>query len=369
MAQSKVKVKASNGSLQLVFTYQGKRRWWSIGLQDTVIAGAIAKTIAAKIEQDILTGQFVDDVNHYRPEQRPAPDPRKPERGRLPELSELYSAYLDHIRPNRSQTSFATMYRRFLRMAEQAPWGLEESQKLRVWLQGNYSAYTARRCLLSYSACCKWAVESGRLSSNPLDGLVPKAEKKSSGDINPFTAEEKDRVLDAVAGNDSWRYYWRLLAFLFYTGCRPSEAVALEWGHIASDGRSLTFCQAATVDERGQLRVKAGLKTQKRRKIPLNDRVIGIIGRPDGRSDLVFSSPRTDGLIDSANLGQRQWRSVLAATGIGYRSLYQCRHTFITLALQSGMAIADVAKIVGNSPEVILKHYAGVSRVLELPEV
>jgi integrase len=50
-----------------------------------------------------------------------------------------------------------------------------------------------------------------------------------------------------------------------------------------------------------------------------------------------------------------------------YRKLYQTRHTFITLALEY-LDVKDVARLVGNSPEVIYRHYAGNKRDLFLPE-
>jgi len=51
-----------------------------------------------------------------------------------------------------------------------------------------------------------------------------------------------------------------------------------------------------------------------------------------------------------------------------YRKPYQTRHTFITLALENRMEVKDVAKLVGNSPEVIYRHYAGYMRQLTVPE-
>ena len=51
---------------------------------------------------------------------------------------------------------------------------------------------------------------------------------------------------------------------------------------------------------------------------------------------------------------------MLNQLGIEYRKPYQTRHTFITLALDNGLDAKDVARLVGNSPEVIYKHYAGV---------
>lgn len=52
-----------------------------------------------------------------------------------------------------------------------------------------------------------------------------------------------------------------------------------------------------------------------------------------------------------------------------YRPPYQTRHTFITLCLNAGIDAKDVARWVGNSPEVIYRHYAGNKRDLQVPEI
>jgi integrase len=52
-----------------------------------------------------------------------------------------------------------------------------------------------------------------------------------------------------------------------------------------------------------------------------------------------------------------------------YRRPYQCRHTFFTLCLEADIDAKDVAKWVGNSPEVIYRHYAGKKRDLQVPEL
>jgi len=52
-----------------------------------------------------------------------------------------------------------------------------------------------------------------------------------------------------------------------------------------------------------------------------------------------------------------------------YRKPYQCRHTFITLCLEADIDAKDVGRWVGNSPEIIYKHYAGNKRNLQVPEL
>jgi hypothetical protein len=45
-----------------------------------------------------------------------------------------------------------------------------------------------------------------------------------------------------------------------------------------------------------------------------------------------------------------------------YLPQYNCRHTFIKTTLEAGVTVVQVAKWAGNSPEIIMKHYAGTTR-------
>jgi len=51
-----------------------------------------------------------------------------------------------------------------------------------------------------------------------------------------------------------------------------------------------------------------------------------------------------------------------------YLPQYNIRHTFITLALENGLDAKDVGRLVGNTPEIIYKHYASNKRELFVPE-
>ena len=52
-----------------------------------------------------------------------------------------------------------------------------------------------------------------------------------------------------------------------------------------------------------------------------------------------------------------------------YRCPYNCRHTYITMAVDAGIPVTQVAKWVGNSPEVILRHYAGTLASMASPVI
>ncbi len=77
--------------------------------------------------------------------------------------------------------------------------------------------------------------------------------------------------------------------------------------------------------------------------------------------------------IDSHNALNRTWRPVLEelvdeSQIREYLPLKHCRHTFITLALEAGIEVKDVAALVGNSSDVIYRHYAARKPNLDLPK-
>ena len=368
MAQVKVKLKNSRNTIQLVFTHLGKRYYLPIGLRWNKVNCEYAKLTAARIERDIMLDRFVDPAtnpNYYKvggDQQQP-----QPAQAVTADLAELWGEFAAHKLPKLSQST-RYVFRGMSNAVRSLPCGLEDPARLRDWIESHHAPVSGLRLWRYLKACCAWAVERGKLPSNPLALLKFGHGRAKPKEIDPFTAEERDQLLEVIRMGHYSAYYYRFIAFLFFTGCRPSEAAALEWSHIATDGRSLTFCQSATRNEQGQIRIKPALKSQRQRRIPINERVRAIIGEDDGESLLVFPA-LGGGIINAKNLAARIWYPALEAAGLPRRNLYQCRHTFATLAIQAGLSVVDVAKLLGNSPQVTLKHYAGASRDLELPSL
>jgi integrase len=173
--------------------------------------------------------------------------------------------------------------------------------------------------------------------------------------------------------------------FLFFTGCRPSEAIALQWKHIGD--KFITIEQAVTVSSTG-VALKKGLKTQSQRRFPINNQLremLESIKPIHCKLDEFLFKSKKGGIIDFGDFLHHAWRGYknrhgshidgiltnLVKQGIvsEYRKPYQCRHTFITLCLETDIDAKDVAKWVGNSPEVIYKHYAGKNENLQVPEL
>jgi integrase len=83
----------------------------------------------------------------------------------------------------------------------------------------------------------------------------------------------------------------------------------------------------------------------------------------------LFPSPEGK-FIDLNNFRNRAWKGILEKLpDIYYRKLYQTRHPFITLQVRAGVSTTQIAKWVGNSTEIIEKHYLGDISNLAPPEI
>ena len=117
--------------------------------------------------------------------------------------------------------------------------------------------------------------------------------------------------------------------------------------------------------------MRDGLKTQDRRRFPCNAKLKAMLSsiKPEKYSPEGLVFPGFSGkVLNTASFRKTVWKPVLAGLGVEYRKPYQTRHTFITLALEHGLDAKDVAKLVGNSAEVIYRHYAASKREVSVPE-
>jgi integrase len=160
-------------------------------------------------------------------------------------------------------------------------------------------------------------MKSQLITHNPFQGMasdikIPKG-KFENADINPFSLDERNKIIEAFKNDRYYKHYAPLIEFLFMTGCRPSEAVALQWKYISEDFQTIKFEQAVVESENGLI-CKKGLKTQKKRYFPANSKLAEFLKsiKPEKVTGdtKVFPSPE-GGWIDVHNLSNRAWRSIL----------------------------------------------------------
>jgi integrase len=382
-----VQIRSSNNRLQLRFSHEGIRHCLSLGLPDTKENRKAAQAKAKLIESDIAYDRF--NISKYKRSEVLSAQFLSQS---VSQLDDLWDKFIQFKHAQCSPSTMEQMYKVFSNYIERLPThDLDRSGEIFEWVTQKVPPDSGKRFLTRLSACCKWAMQAGLIDKNPFEGLAAqvKIPKGSQGnEIDPFTAEERDRILEALKTDAlcskfsrvKHSHYWAYVYFAFYTGARTSEIIALQWRHIeleatptdeqAKLGR-IRFEEAVVESADGRVQ-KKGLKTQERREFPINRQLYQFLVsiRPEGArsKDLLFCAPN-GGWLHTSNFSRRVWKPLLEGLAIRHRKVYACRHTFITLALQAGMPIPDIARLVGNSPKVILDHYAGKTRSLVVPEL
>lgn len=297
-------------------------------------------------------------------------------------LDQLWDLYAEYRKPFITATHFRCNYQRTYRNAilELPRKNLGDAVEIRDYLVSHKPPATAKQLLIQINACCAWAVEAGIIHYNPFLGMADgiKVSKNYSENIDPFTAAERDAIIQGFEEHRTFCQYAGFVKFLFLTGCRTGEAIGLQWKHINSDLSVITFCESVSK------RIRKDTKTHRSRKFPVNAQLKELLlsiksnfAQPD---DLVFTNIKGK-VIKAETFSHNAWKGEESKNKMGvvtrlveegkverYRPQYNTRHTFVTMALEAGISPVQVARWVGNSPEIIMKHYAGTTLNFQVPE-
>jgi integrase len=362
-----VGIETNNGRLRLRLprhVYGGKQKYFYLGLADTKANRRIAQAKAAVIEADILFERFDPTLGKYKAPVYPFPGkPIYVLSLSLPDLWQQYTEFKSKSLSPSSLKDFKKVANHISRLPSQS---LADGKKIAHHLLDTLTTDSARRTLIQLNACCEWAVDRELIDENPFDGMARRVKVTKNLSINPFTLQERDLIINAFEESSYHRHYAPFVKFLFFTGCRTSEAVGLRWAHIDPSVETITFQEVVVDGQRNQT-----TKTHKVRRFPVNatlKSVLLAIQPPTPNPQLPVFTGEQGGLVIPNNFLRRHWQPVVRSLSIPYRPQYNCRHTFITLCLDAQTPIAQVAAWVGNSPEIILRHYAGLTRS-EVPDL
>jgi integrase len=208
----------------------------------------------------------------------------------------------------------------------------------------------------------KFAQEQ-ELRVDPLPKFtISKVPKK---DVRVISREAAVKVLSFIRTEDR-----PIFEFGSLTGCRKSEARALQWEDINWKDGYITFCHNYTGSGLNERLVKR-LKENQIKQFPLIESVRAILSGLDRQlSGPVFICHRT-GRPYSKNMNPILRRAFVKAgiAGIPLENFF--RHSAATSWLDDGVHIADVSKLLGHaSIRTTEKHYikAKVKRLGEVLE-
>jgi integrase len=241
---------------------------------------------------------------------------------------------------------------------------------------------TQRRKRSVFYNALGYAVELGRLGSNPVDRIQWTAPAVAATvDRRVVVSPAQAGTLLTAAGQLGQRgeHLKTFFATLYYAALRPSEAVMLReadlhlpktgWGRIVLSA-SASRAGRAWTDE-GTARQERGLKhraSNETRTIPIPPVLVRLLHvhikrfgtTPDGR---IFQTARGGILQDSGYNEVWDQARREALTPAQYRSPlgrrpYDLRHAAVSLWLNSGVPATEVARRAGHGVAVLLKIYA-----------
>lgn len=152
--------------------------------------------------------------------------------------------------------------------------------------------------------------------------------------------------------------YSPLPQFAAATGLRPEEWQALERRDVNKGTRVMNVLRTVS----GGKVVELGKTSGARRQVPLSRRAVQSLDAVPPRLDttLVFPAPH-GGLLNLDNWRRRTWGPAVESTGIARPArIYDLRSTFASDALAAGVAVFELAKIMGTSVRMIERHYGAL---------
>jgi integrase len=202
----------------------------------------------------------------------------------------------------------------------------------------------------------KLAIQDREINYNPCDGIDNGKVQKEPPD--PFTIAEVNTILRHIANNYNAQVL-NYFEFMFFSGVRPQEAIALKWTEIDFNNGMARIRRVRTASTDRET-----TKTNLIRDIELNSRALKAITSQKQftflSSEYVFNNPVTNKQWNSeAAQAKRYWRPTIKKLGIRYRVPYQMRHTYATLNLMAGANPMWVSKMMGHANmQMLLTTYS-----------
>ena len=341
-----------------------KQRLIALDMADTPAGRTVAAEILARLQLDIYQGHIDPTWDKYR---------RAPVMTTMTALS-LWIDYVEYKKPT-IKLSTLHYYEKVIgsKMAL-IPHSIDKGLDVRDWLMNNTTQALAARCLDHLSSAVAWGIrhEVIPLLRNPYLGMGREVKPRGNSlGADAFTAKQKEQILNAFVESHHYDRYFAFVYFLFATGCRPSEAIGLRWGDIATDFSMVNFTGSIVRVNHKAVRMNRS-KTNRVRSFPINSELSDLLqacSKKIHKSDwLVFALTDDPYIpINYQNFYRRAWEKIVTPI-IGYRTTpYSCRDTFITEHVAAGFPLSVIAAWVDNSPRMISDRYFDISAVSFLP--
>jgi integrase len=197
-----------------------------------------------------------------------------------------------------------------------------------------------------------WGLARSLVTRDASMGIKnPKRKRHERRDVLPF-----ESWADVEKAADELPARLRIIPILAVgCGLRPEELFGLHRSDVDRVNGVLRINRRYT----GGLLKDGGKTDGSVRAIPLRGKVIDAIDAMPPRIDTLILVPAIrGGYIDIERFRHRVWTPALRAAGLEHRRIYDCRHTFATWAIESGVHLWHLATIMGTSVVQLEDTYA-----------
>jgi integrase len=212
---------------------------------------------------------------------------------------------------------------------------------------------TARKVLFVLQSIMRLAVLRGAIAHNPVKA-IPKPPQESRT-VSPPRLSEVEAIRSRLGLRDA-----TLVSLLAYAGLRPGEALALRWRDVGD--RSIVVERSVSLGRERPTKTRATCAVGLLAPLAHDLAAYWEARNQPARSTLLFRRPDGGPWSDD---DYRNWRSRNFAPAVVAARLedvrpYDLRHFFVSLLIDAGAPILDVAYQAGHSPDECLRTYAHV---------
>lgn len=226
------------------------------------------------------------------------------------------------------------------------------------------SPTTLRSYTIVVRAFFNWAVEEKIIRASPMKKMKRQVTVARTKVQDFLSEEERERLLAAEAPD-----YVKLILHLgFFAGLRDGEMLALapRWIWLAGDGgRGTLTVQNQPVVFHDGTRGEWRPKVRELRVIPLHPRLLAFLKDYGLRAPWLLRPDKErwpgEGKNSKRFDAHKALYGLAKRCGVRHLNYHILRRSFATHLVMKGVALADVAGLLGDTLQVTQAHYAGYS--------
>lgn len=224
-------------------------------------------------------------------------------------------------------------------------------------LKAQENGYAYKTVKGIYQTICQlvtMAYKSDLIDRNPADKTDSPERRKDERPhtINPFTLEEEQHLLKCLEKAPlQWRVYFTIMA---ETACRRGEVCAIKWRQVDFESNTITI-DSSIVYVPGEEQKDTTTKTGQTRIVDITPATAALIKDlyqaqlKQGRLSPYLFHKKGSSEVISVQSPTAWFRKFGKQCGIENCHPHRFRHSWATMAIENGIPMATVSKVLGHS--------------------